>query len=293
MVLLGGYTIMNTLKSIWLALIMLSVGTAQCESATLEANLAASHDNQTIEVTGYEYIKGLSVAKNVTIVGTDDNATIDGSYLEHIPAIGDRNRSTIVTFKDLVVRNCSRFYTTANLVIDHCRFIGSDLEANNCTLLIKNSTFEHSVNGNPIGFGGAASLDKVAGIFDHCKFIKNSAYRSGDWNGGSGGALWVRNSTIALIDPEIRENKACTGGGLCVIDSTIMVYGGNIADNHALEVNIPTAKFGGIGAAIDVIGKSKVVLAGTSITGNHGDHEPSIAVEQNSDLRIIGSQAEP
>ncbi len=178
----------------------------------------------------------------------------------------------------------------ANLVIDHCRFIGSDLEADNCTLVVKNSTFENSVNGHPVGFGGAASLNKVTGVFDHCSFIKNSAYRSGDWNGGSGGAMWVRNSTITLIDPEIRGNKACTGGGLCVIDSTVMVYGGNITDNRAVEVDIPTAKFGGNASAIDIIGNSKAALVGTFAADNHRDHGPSITA--NSGLCIIGSKVE-
>ncbi len=64
---------------------MLSVRIAQCE---LESKLAASQDNQIIEVTGYEYIKGLSTANNVTLIGIG-NATIDGSNLESVPATGE------------------------------------------------------------------------------------------------------------------------------------------------------------------------------------------------------------
>ncbi len=189
-----------------------------------------------------------------------------------------------------MVRNCPRFYTMANLVIDHCRFIGSDLEADNCTLVVKNSTFENSVNGHPVGFGGAASLNKVTGVFDHCSFIKNSAYRSGDWNGGSGGAMRINRSTATLIEPIIERNLATYGGGICAADSDLFIYGGRIMYNEAREVNLsPTSKLGRVGGAIDIL-HSKILLARVFIANNEAPISSALNVSKDSDVRVIDSK---
>ena len=194
---------------------------AGAHGESLGALIGASHDDQIIKVTGCEYIQSLSVSNNVTIVGAGGNATIDGSRLDGLLKIGDSKRRTTVTLKDLVIRNCTRLYNCANLIIENCRFIGSELDADDCTILVKNSSFTRSINGTKVGEGGAVSLYKVAGVFDHCAFVGNSAFRNGTWSGGSGGGLHIANSTVTLIEPLIASNVAAFGGGIGVVDSDL------------------------------------------------------------------------
>jgi hypothetical protein len=74
-------------------------------------------------------------------------------------------------------------------------------------------------------------------MFDHCAFVNNSAYRTGTWNGGSGGAMRINRSTATLIEPIIERNLAAYGGGICAVDSDLFIYGGRIIHNEAREVN--------------------------------------------------------
>lgn len=260
----------------------------------LSAQLAASQDNQTIKATGYEYIKDLSVTKNVTIVGSDINTTIDGSYLELMPTIGNKTHRTTVTLKGLIIKNCPRFYNTADLVIEDCRFIDTELDANSCAILAKNSSFAGTINGSIIGDGGAVLLTHTIGIFDHCTFINNSAYRNDTWHGGSGGGLRIVNSTIALIEPIIEHNLAAYGGGICVVNSDLSIYGGRIVFNEARVANVSqTLKLGGVGGAMDIILRSKVLLARVLIADNETPIGSALNVSEDSYVRAIDSKILP
>lgn len=267
-------------------MVALAITCAHCEP--LSTQLATCQDNQIVETTGYEYIKELSVTKNVTIVG--DDATIDGSHLELMPTIGDETRHTAVTLKGLTIKNIPRLYNTADLVIEDCRFINTELDANNCAILARNSAFAGTINGSRIGDGGAALLTNTIGIFDHCIFAENSAYRNGTWCGGRGGALSIFGSTITLIEPIIEHNIAAYGGGICVVESNLSIYGGKIVSNEAREVNVsPTLKLGGVGGAMDII-RSKVLLARVLIADNIA---PALNVSEDSEIRVIDSKIMP
>jgi hypothetical protein len=144
--------------------------------------------------------------------------------------------------------HCPRFYNIADLVIEDCRFINTELDANNCAIIAKNSSFIGTVNGSTIGDGGAVLLSHTISIFDHCTFVNNSAYRNDTWHGGSGGALSIVNSTVTLIEPIIEHNLAAYGGGVCVMNGDLSIYGDRLVLNEARVANVSqTLKLGGVG----------------------------------------------
>ena len=232
------------------------------------------------------------MTKNLTLAG--NNSTIDGSKSELIPIIGDNRHLTTVILRDLVIRDCARVYDNANLVIEGCKFINSELDAHGCNVLVKNTIFERCVNGTDSGEGGAISLHKVTGVLDNCSFIGNSAFRNSSWCGGSGGGLYIDNSTITLIDPIIMDNIACTGGGICVSDSDLTIYGGRIEYNRAIPINYtePVRYFGGEGGAI-FSSNSKLSLFQTSIVQNPSRQGNSIWAIDGSDIRLMDSRIMP
>ena len=234
---------MKIIKLAVASLALLLIGMAHGD---LETTLNSSTDNQTSQVEGYQYVSNLVLDKNVTLVGP--NATIDGTKSELIPQVRDRNRHTTVTLKGLTFRNCLSLNNYDNLIIGDCQFIDSWLDIHGSSILVKNSTFRHCVNGSSVGFGGAINLYNSSAMFDHCAFVNNSAYRTGTWNGSSGGTMRINRSTTALIEPIIERNLAAYGGGICAVDSDLFIYGGRIIHNEAREVNLsPTSKLGGVG----------------------------------------------
>jgi hypothetical protein len=157
------------------------------------------------------------------------------------------------------------------------------------TVTLKGLTFKHCVNGSSVGFGGAVNLYNFSAMFDHCAFVNNSAYRTGTWNGGSGGAMRINRSTATLIEPIIERNLATYGGGICAADSDLFIYGGRIMYNEAREVNLsPTSKLGGVGGAIDLL-HSKVLLARVFIANNEAPISSALNVSKDSDVRVIDS----
>lgn len=282
-----GEVMMGRLKSGLSALlvVLLPITIAQVD---LGAVMGASKDNQTIYVSGCEYMTELTLNKNLTIAGA---GTIDGSEIKDRPEIGTSGKHNAVVLKDLVIRDFTMIRDKANLVIENCSFVRSQLIATDCTLQVKNSSFSNSVNGTNIGDGGAVSLHKVAAVFDHCTFTENSAFRNGTWSGGSGGAMIIGgNSTITLIEPLIQDNIAAFGGAICITNSTMAINGGKIMRNHARPVNYtnPISYFGGIGGAIDVI-HSIVTLDNTIISGNLARVAAAINSTKDSEVRLLGN----
>jgi hypothetical protein len=183
-----------------------------------------------------------------------------------------------------------QIYDDANLIIENCRFINSELDAHNCTIFVKNSSFSRSVNGTNAGEGGAISLYKVMGILDNCTFINSSAFHNDTWVGGSGGGLYIDKSIVTLIDPIIMGNIASTGGGICVADSNLTIHDGRIMYNRALPINYtnPVSYFGGVGGAISAV-RSKITLDNTIISGNRARVAAAINSTKDSEIRLVGN----
>ena len=146
---------------------------------------------------------GSATAVFSSVLPVDSNVEIDGCGVFSVSGYGFRVATgKVVTFKNLVFKNCNRGYGAAVHTSGTSHF-------SNCSFL----------NGNTSASGGAVYNDAGKVHFRNCLFSENSS-------GGYGGAIynWKEGSECHVNDCTFRNNRSTSAFGGAIYHQTGKTY---------------------------------------------------------------------
>ncbi len=277
-------------------LLVVCLSIASAGATSLSDQIASITDGQTISVDGYQTLSDLSVPQNLTLLGKGDESVlkVDSFFMA-----GDHKR---LLLKNLVIKDCLRIHSYADVVAENCRFENASLYVWDASLYAKDCVFTGGRMKTCSDDGGALNLYRSTAYIDHCSFLGNNAFMNasdgpncfggGSVDGGSGGAIKMNLSSAVLLDSVLESNTASTGGGICLVNSDLVARGGSIVNNRALPINYtnPVKFFSGEGGAISAYGTSKVMLVDTIVSGNRAMKSPDFHAEDGSEVKLVGAK---
>ncbi len=203
--------------------------------------------------------------QNITISGslvltTGKYITLDlyGQTLSRGLTSATANGSVIINRGDLIVEDTSA-YGNGIITGGHnsnnptSSFIGGGIVCETSSKLVMKGG---SISGNKSLYGGGVGLKGGAAfVLEGGKITNNEIYSQ-----GSGGGIYVQDSTLEIKGGEISNNTAKTGGGgFILIRSTGLISGGKILNNYT------EGTYGGGGIYIN---SSSFKMTGGEITLN-------------------------
>lgn len=180
-----------------------------------------------IYISGFNYldnvnVNGLTINKNISIMGLGDDATIDANNSSRIFNIGAYNVSlSNLAFVNANVagandkRGGALWVNGANLTIDNCKFINNTAGASS-------------------SYGGAINLKATATTIKNSYFENNSAFYTGAGINAEKDNLLLNISNCVFTANAVLNTGWATGGAICsygtVIIDRSLFYGNKLAD---------------------------------------------------------------
>ena len=216
-------------------------GTATNPYATIQKGLTYVADGGTIHIQAGKYTAtgnvGLTITKNVTIVGEDQsNTTIDAQNSNNIFTV---NSGITVTIENITLANGSAtnggaIYNTGNLTFINCTF-----------------------TGNKASYGGAIYNTGTIASLKDCNFTENRASLN------YGGAIFNQGTIASLNDCNFTKNTGRCAGAIYNTGTIASLKDCSFTSNTASG-----SQYDGYGGAIYNIGGTINALSGCSFTGN-------------------------
>ena len=271
---------------------------------SLGTQIASSMDGQTISVDGYQALSDPSITRNLTLSGKGNESVLDLSKRDHFLDVGSPSDHKRLWLRNLVIKDCIRIYAYADVVAENCRFENASLYVQGASLYARDCVFTGGRMKTCSDDGGALTLYDSSALLDHCLLFNNSAFLNasasggvsciggGNCDGGSGGAISMTNSSMVLLNSIIDSNVASSAGGICLVNSDLVVRDGRITNNRALPINYtnPVDFFSGEGGAISAVEHSTVMLIDTLVSGNQARKFPAIDLENGSEVKQVGAR---
>jgi hypothetical protein len=290
---------MNNIIKILLALCF---SIAAAGATSLNEQISSGADDQVISVDDYQVISNQGVSQNLTLSGKGNESVLDFSKMVHFWKIGSPSDHKRLLLRNLVIKDCLRVHSYADVVAENCKFENASLYLRDASLYAKDCTFTGCRVKTCSDDGGALNLYRSSALLDHCSFVGNNAFVNssngpncfggGSADGGSGGAIFMNLSSAVLLDSVLDGNTASTGGAICLVDSDLVARGGSIINNRALPINYtnPVVFFSGEGGAISAYRTSKVMLIDTLVSGNLALKSPDFYAEESSEVKLVGAK---
>jgi hypothetical protein len=269
----------------------------------LGTQIASSMDGQTISVDCHHALSDLSITRNLTLAGKGNESILDLSKMDHFLEVGNPSDHKSLLLRNLVIKDCLRIHAYAGVVAENCRFENASLDVMGASLYARDCVFTGGRIKTYSDEGGALNLYESSTLLDDCSFLNDNAflnasasegpnYIGGSCDGGSGGAIFMTNSSVVLLNPIIDSNFASSAGGICLVNSDLVVRDGRITNNRALPINYtnPVDFFSGEGGAISAVEHSTVMPIDTLISGNRARKFPAIDIEDGSEVKQIGAR---
>ena len=116
-------------------LLVVCLSIASAGATSLSDQIASITDGQTISVDGYQTLSDLSVPQNLTLLGKGDESVlkVDSFFMA-----GDHKR---LLLKNLVIKDCLRIHSYADVVAENCRFENASLYVWDASLYAKDCVF--------------------------------------------------------------------------------------------------------------------------------------------------------
>ena len=193
---------------------------------TIEHALSVIEPNGIIHLSGVNYLdgidaNGLTIDKNVSIIGMGDNAVIDADNNGRIFSIG----AYTVNFSNIVFANAN--------VASASDKRGGALWVNGATLTVDNCKFINNTAGASSSYGGAINLKASTATITDSYFDGNSAYYTGAGINAENNNILLNISNTVFTNNEVINTGWATGGAICsygtVIIDRSMFYGNVLA----------------------------------------------------------------
>ena len=194
---------------------------------TIEHALSVIEPNGIIHLSGVNYldnvgVDGISIDKNVSIIGMGDDAVIDANNNGRIFSIG----AYTVNLSNLAFVNAN--------VAGASDKRGGALWVNGATLTVDNCKFINNTAGTSSSYGGAINLKSATATIRDSYFENNSAWYAA-------GAINAENSNVLLnitgstfTNNVILNNGWSAGAAICAYNTVIidrsMFYGNRLTD---------------------------------------------------------------
>ncbi|WP_405306893.1 DUF3344 domain-containing protein [Methanobrevibacter sp.] len=200
--------------------------TAGSPFKTIEHALSVIEPNGIIHLSGVNYLdgidaNGLTIDKNVSIIGMGDNAVIDADNNGRIFSIG----AYTVNFSNIVFANAN--------VASASDKRGGALWVNGATLTVDNCKFINNTAGASSSYGGAINLKSSTATITNSYFDGNSAFYTGAAINAENNNILLNISNTVFTNNEVINTGWATGGAICsygtVIIDRSMFYGNILA----------------------------------------------------------------
>ena len=133
-------------------LLVVCLSIASAGATSLSDQIASITDGQTISVDGYQTLSDLSNPQNLTLLGKGDESVlkVDSFFMA-----GDHKR---LLLKNLVIKDCLRIHSYADVVAENCRFENASLYVWDASLYAKDCVFTGGRMKTCSDDGGALNL---------------------------------------------------------------------------------------------------------------------------------------
>ena len=176
---------------------------------TIEHALSIVGEGKTIYIAeGVNYldaadVNGLTIDKNVSIIGMGNEVVIDAD-----------NNGRIFNIDGLTVNFSNLVFTNAN-VASATDKRGGAIWARNAILNIDNCQFINNTAGPSSSYGGAINLKSSTATIADSSFSENSAYYGGGAINAENGNVLLDISNCIFTENTVLNNGWSTGGAIC------------------------------------------------------------------------------
>ena len=200
------------------------IGTSETNAfKTIGHALSVIEPNGIIHLSGVNYLddvgaNGLTINKNITIIGSGDNVAIDANKAGRIFYID----GVTVNFSNIIFANADVFSTSDKR--------GGAIWAQNTILNIDNCKFINNTAGPSGSYGGAVNLKTSTATITNSYFDGNSAFYAGAGINAENGNILLNISNTVFTNNEVLNTNWATGGAICSYGTVIIdrsVFNGN------------------------------------------------------------------